>query len=84
MDTFAVCFCVVRPYVSETWIRLPCVSLCSVLMLLSQGSSSLSLHDPSYACCRALWLDILALIVLGFAASLALVPTYDKLLDAAE
>ncbi|ELU09605.1 hypothetical protein CAPTEDRAFT_147516 [Capitella teleta] len=32
----------------------------------------------------ALWLDIFALIVLGFAASLSLVPTYDKILDASD
>ena len=33
---------------------------------------------------RPLWLDIVALIIIGLSISLALVPTYDKILDAAE
>lgn len=31
-----------------------------------------------------LWLNIMALILIGLMVSLALVPTYDKILDAAE
>jgi hypothetical protein len=48
-------------------------------------SAFLFTHHPKlFIFCRALWLDILALIVLGFAASLSLVPSYDKILDASE
>ena len=39
----------------------------------------------TYICCyRELWLDLVALIVLGMAVSLAVVPTFEKILDAAE